>query len=113
MLDDKTDIQQEQIIALYSGKWLRATGEIANVFRNGGYNNDRVSVVLYMPPRQNYRFPFIQVISFDAQWLDRVEVLPIGQKIAVLRQIEGASNHSPRLNHCEREAIQETTAKKK
>lgn len=88
-----TDIQGDELVKTYIGKWMKVSGSFENVSAHGSLfsvdivnaSYDRISLVLW----------------FDAEWMERLSILRPKESIAVVGQINVVGRHRVVLRHCE------------
>jgi hypothetical protein len=90
-----TSVQADSLAAFYTGKWIRLSAPVADVFTQG----DEIFVIAMLDPNVPVA---VAILSFKAeQWTASVSMLTPGSTIKVAGEILVISARSIRLKCCE------------
>jgi len=94
-----TNVQGNDRVARYMGKWLRVSGALSNVL---GTYPDSVQVTF----RDRSLFTYNNVYAYfrERKWSDRLALLSPGDHVALLGRITEIDPQNVRLDDCELEA---------
>lgn len=92
----------EPLVTPYLGKWICLTGALRNVYEPSGRWDDELKIskptmMVVISGKSNEEI----YLYFDASWLDRLHMLPLGQIIKVRGRIAKIHQYEIQLESCE------------
>lgn len=100
LFKEHTEAQARKLLEAYIGKWLQISGRVADVKSDSSVIRDAViwTVFIYI---EGTGMDIATLESHKQEWIDRVSVLRLGDRITVLGQLDRVSRISIGLEHCE------------
>jgi len=91
-----TDVQREQLLKSYLGKWMTVEGTVLQVSEPSGTGN--IHITLFDSGKH---IPVTGFLTFNDGWADQAVSLDKGDKIVATGQLQAVKSYYFNLTNCE------------
>jgi hypothetical protein len=94
--EGRTSIQSQALIDMYIGKWMRVSGNLADVLKSSPDSRHCQVTFTRTSPGLTELF-----MRFGKEWFDRLSIMTVGQDVTVVGKIEQVDAFGVHLAECE------------